>query len=228
MSSGTAPVSWPRSKAKDAGVAFEVAQAIWADGSLKDFVGMVRDRFAKRPEAPSFPSADCRQCTSDLKRGPIENVIKRYMKAHGYKQVVNCIGIRAAESTERGKLVPLVYENENLNSKGQPKSKLCAAGRRAWTWLPIFELSTEQVFATIAAAGQEPHWAYKAGNERMSCVFCVMGKQSDIVNGAKHRPELFAELAALEDEVGYTLHMSRKTLRELVGEAQAQAQALAA
>jgi len=215
-------------QARDAGCDFEVAQAIWADGSLKDFVALVRDRHAKRPDAPAFPSSSCRNCTSDLKRGPIEKVIKRYMKTHGYKLVVNCIGLRAQESDGREKLEPFVYENTNLNKKGQPKSKLCAAGRKAWTWLPIHKLTTAEVFAMISTEGQKPHWAYEAGNERVSCVFCIMGSiptaknnwGGDIVNGARHRPELFAELAALEDEVGYTLHMSRKTLRELVAEAE--------
>lgn len=215
-------------QAADANVPFEVAQAIWADGSPKDFIGMVRDRKAKRPDAPSFPSSSCRQCTSDLKRGPIEKVIKAFMKAHGYKLVVNVIGIRAAESTEREKLIPFVYLNADLNKKGQPKSGLAKAGRHAWSWFPIFDYTTEQVFATIKAAGQEPHWAYKSGNERLSCVFCIMGKKSDIANGARHRPELFAELSSLEKEVGYTLHMSRKPLDQLVAEAEAEVSKLAA
>ena len=41
-----------------------------------------------------FPSAQYRQCTSDLKRGPIE----RFIRSLEYKVVINCMGIRAEES----------------------------------------------------------------------------------------------------------------------------------
>jgi 3'-phosphoadenosine 5'-phosphosulfate sulfotransferase (PAPS reductase)/FAD synthetase len=207
-------------QAADAGVPFVVAQGVTKDGSEKDFASMVRDRKAKRPDAPSFPSSACRQCTSDLKRGPIEREIRHYIQAENDRRdhvmpidiIVNCVGIRAAESDDRAKLI--ACEQRKAKHDG-----LARAGRTAWNWLPIFDLTTEQVFQTIANADQTPHWAYAAGNERLSCVFCIMGSKDDIINGAKHRPELFAELAALEVEVGYTLHMSRKTLTQLVTEA---------
>src|SRR5262249_49266210 len=101
-------------QARAAGVPFIVARALWKDGTDKTFLGMVEDRHQKRPEAPSFPSRNLRQCTSDLKRGPIEREIRRYMKAHDLKLVVNCIGIRAAESDDRALCIPFVYENTNL------------------------------------------------------------------------------------------------------------------
>jgi DNA sulfur modification protein DndC len=53
-----------------------------------------------------FPSPSTRQCTSDLKRGPIEREIRRYLKAHPEfgGLVVNCMGMRAEESPGRSKL----------------------------------------------------------------------------------------------------------------------------
>lgn len=68
----------------------------------------------------------------------------------------------------------------------------------------------------IRAAGQSPHPAYAAGNERLSCVFCIMGSENDIKNGAKHHPELAARYIEIEDRTGYTMHMSRRSLREIV------------
>ena len=44
-----------------------------------------------------FPSSANRQCTSDLKRGPIEKFIRHLNE----KVIVNCTGIRAAESPAR-------------------------------------------------------------------------------------------------------------------------------
>jgi 3'-phosphoadenosine 5'-phosphosulfate sulfotransferase (PAPS reductase)/FAD synthetase len=190
-------------QAADAGVPFVVARAD------KTFLDMAERRFAARPEVPSFPSAQHRQCTSDLKRGPIDREIRRYMRDRGLSLIVSCSGIRAAESAQRAKVE--VFKLNERNSK---------AGREWYDWAPIHALSTEQVFATIRAAGQEPHYAYAAGNERLSCVFCIMGSKNDLARGALARPELFARYVELETRTGYTMHMSRKPLTQLVAEAQ--------
>lgn len=193
-------------QAADLGAAFVVAKPVTG------FLEMVERRFATRPDVPSFPSAAQRQCTSDLKRGPIDREVRRFAKANGHRLIVNCMGIRAAESVSRSKLK--AFELSERNSK---------AGREWYNWLPIFDLTTDQVFATIAAAGQEPHPAYAAGNERLSCVFCIMASQNDIAIGARLRPELFTRYVELEQRTGYTMHMSRKSLPQIVAEAAAAA-----
>ncbi len=91
------------------------------------------------------------------------------------------------------------------------------AGRQWYDWLPIHHLSTAEVFATILDAGQEPHPAYAAGNERLSCVFCILGSGRDARNGAIHHPDLFARYVELEARAGYTAHQSRKGLEEVAG-----------
>ena len=58
-----------------------------------------------------FPSAQYRQCTSDLKRGPVE----KYIRSLPHRVIVNCIGIRAEESNSRSKLSPLQL-NRNLTT----------------------------------------------------------------------------------------------------------------
>ena len=189
-------------RAQKAGVPFVVAQAV------KSLTDMVEHRFAVRPDAPSWPSASNRQCTSDLKRGPIEREIRRYMKATGYKKIVSCMGLRAEESHSRAKLA--TFRRNKRNS---------VAGRDWYDWLPVHSMLIDEVFATIKAAGQKPHWAYAAGNERLSCVFCIMASGRDLANGAKHNPDLYAKYIALEQKTGYTMHMSRKSLPELVARA---------
>lgn len=193
-----------RDQAAAAGVPFIVAR------SHKTFLDMVEKRYRDRPEVPSFPSPKYRQCTSDLKRDPIKREVCRWAKRAGFNLIINAEGIRAAESTPRSKLSD--WKFHALNSK---------AGRTWFDWLPIFRLSTAEVFATIAAAGQQPHPAYAAGNERLSCVFCIMGSPNDLANGARLRPELFARYAELEARTGYTMSMSGRTLTEIVAEAQA-------
>jgi 3'-phosphoadenosine 5'-phosphosulfate sulfotransferase (PAPS reductase)/FAD synthetase len=197
-----------RDQAADAGVPFIVARA------AKTFLDMVERRFATRPDVPSFPSSSTRQCTSDLKRDPIDREVRRYAAAHGYSVILSATGIRAQESAARAKV-----ETFKLNRRNS------VAGRTWFDWAPIHQMLTLEVFATIAQAGQTPHPAYAAGNERLSCVFCIMGSRNDILNGALARPELFARFAEVEARTGYTMHMSRKSLVQLVEEARALAEA---
>lgn len=168
---------------------------------------MVRDRRVKRPEVPSWPSSANRQCTSDLKRNPIQREVRRYADANGFDVIVNCLGIRAEESSARAK------------RKDWTLSKSQTNGKRTWYEAnPIHDWTTAQVFQCIADAGQQPHHAYAAGNERLSCVFCIMGSANDIRNGAKARPELFKKYVKLEQETGYTMHQSRLSLIDIVAE----------
>jgi 3'-phosphoadenosine 5'-phosphosulfate sulfotransferase (PAPS reductase)/FAD synthetase len=190
-------------QASDAGVPFLVARA------GKTFFEMVEHRHAVRPgpNSPCFPSAANRQCTSDLKRDPIQREVRRWATARGITRIVTCLGIRAAESPGRAKRPAL-----SINRRGS------RAGRTWFEWLPIHEMTTPEVFETIRAAGQTPHWAYAAGNSRLSCVFCILASARDLANGARHRPELFARYVELEERTGYTMHQSRKPLGQLVRE----------
>jgi 3'-phosphoadenosine 5'-phosphosulfate sulfotransferase (PAPS reductase)/FAD synthetase len=90
------------------------------------------------------------------------------------------------------------------------------AGREWYEWLPIHDWTTAQVFAAIAAAGQKPHYAYGLGNERLSCIFCIMSSKNDMRVGAKHNPEILARYRELEARTGYTMHESRKAIDELI------------
>lgn len=189
-----------RDGAARAGLPFIVARA------TKTFLEMVERRFESRPEVPSWPSASTRQCTSDLKRNPINREIRHELKRRGLLKVVNCMGIRSEESVSRSKLQP-VKRNET-NS---------VAGREWWDWLPIHAMSRVEVFATISAAGEEPHPAYALGNERLSCMFCIMASKNDLTNAARQNPALYRKYVQLEQRTGYTMHMSRKPLTVLTG-----------
>lgn len=201
--------------AEAAGVPFIVATA------RRGLLQMVRERFEKRPEVPSWPSSATRQCTSDLKRGPIAREARRYANDHGFTTVVNCMGFRAEESPARAKRPVLAQVKKNTTRT------------RDWfDFLPILSWSTQEVFQAIADDGQQPHPAYGArlvdgrwvteGNDRLSCVFCIMASARDIANGAQNYPELAAEYMALEERTGYTMHMSRKPLQQLIEEGRRQ------
>lgn len=198
-------IEWPgalelaQKQAEDARLPFIVARA------SKTLLEMVERRFENRPEVPSWPSASTRQCTSDLKRGPIQREVRRYAKASGFKTIVNCLGLRAQESPGRAK------------RKVFSRMAISNSINTWFEYLPIHDLLTTEVFATIRDAGQQPHYAYGLGNERLSCVFCIMASGNDLRNGARHHPALLEQYAELEDRTGYTMHMNRIPIRVLAG-----------
>lgn len=197
-------IEWPgalehaQQQAQDAGLPFIVARA------GKTLFDMVRRRHAMRPEVPSWPSSSSRQCTSDLKRGPIAREVRRYADQHGFTSVLNCLGLRSQESPGRAARSELTLNSSQTN------------GKRTWyEWLPIQQMLVDEVFSTIASAGQRPHYAYALGNERLSCVFCIMASKNDLRVGAKAHPCLLDNYADLEQVTGYTMHMSRVPIRTL-------------
>lgn len=162
----------------------------------KTFFEMVERRHAKDANRPCWPSPQFRQCTSDLKRGPIDTWTRRYLKAHPEHNgaVVHLIGVRAQESAQRAK--------QPVTAINKRESK---AGRYVMSWHPIHAFSEAEVWDWIHGAGQEGHWAYLEGMSRLSCSFCIMGSRSDLRTAARLRPELLAQYDALEELTGYTM-----------------------
>jgi 3'-phosphoadenosine 5'-phosphosulfate sulfotransferase (PAPS reductase)/FAD synthetase len=159
-----------------------------------------------------FPSPQQRQCTSDLKRDPINREIRRYLRDNPRfgGRVVNCMGLRAEESSNRAKATPI---------KLSPRHS--KAGRTWWDWLPIHKMTLDEVWETIEDAGQKPHFAYSLGMTRLSCIFCIMASDGDLTIAAKHNPQMFARYSDLEQRLGRTMMMPRKgiprTLAEITG-----------
>lgn len=178
----------------------------------KTFEDMVRRR-------GMFPSAQNRQCTSDLKRDPIAKAVRAHLKANPQfgGRVVSCMGLRAQESASRAKAK--AWKINNRESK---------AGRAWFDWLPIHDMTEAQVFATIAGANQRPLWVYAAGMRRASCQFCIMACKADLQRAAQLAPERYAARVRLEREVGHTIAMDGTPLDVVTGIAIADDLALAA
>lgn len=155
-----------------------------------------------------WPSPSTRQCTSDLKRDPINKAIRHHLKNNPRfgGRVISAMGLRAEESPARSKLV--TWQRDARESK---------AGREWFRWLPIHDWSVDQVFGAIGSAGQEPHWAYGAGMTRLSCCFCIMSSRADLCTAARLNPGLYGEYVAMEKRIGHTLAMDGRGLEEVTG-----------
>ena len=118
---------------------------------------------------------------------------------------MNCLGIRREESAARAKRVPW-----------QRNHRMSVAGREVFDWLPIFDLSTAEVFDVIRNAGQSPHWIYNHLS-RCSCCFCIFSSPQDLRRAAELRPDLYRRYAQIERRIGHTLSPSGTPLPELTG-----------
>jgi len=197
------PVSaeaWCAQQCVDLGVPFYVVR-----NPNKTYLQMVERR-------RMFPSPSNRQCTSDLKRDPIQKWIRQNSQAgrflHG-KVIINCTGIRAQESAARAKQRPLKRE-----------ARLCAAGRVVWNWMPIFRRTLVEVLDNLEAADLPLHPVYSyRGNggylRRFSCRVCIFSTDADLCAIHEHDLEAFNLVADLEVRIGFTMRSGR-SLRQIV------------
>jgi 3'-phosphoadenosine 5'-phosphosulfate sulfotransferase (PAPS reductase)/FAD synthetase len=108
-------------------------------------------------------------------------------------QVLYCLGLRAEESPGRARR-PVVSIDEAHSSS-----------RRTITrWLPIHNWTESQVWDRIKASRLPYHPAYDQGMTRLSCSLCVLASRGDLIRAAQLRPDLAAEYAALEQELGHS------------------------
>lgn len=138
---------------------------------------------------PFWPSSTNRYCTSDLKRDPIDKLLRTLGPL-----VISVEGIRAEESRSRAK-----------KPCWEPRKRIQTQGREALTWRPIHDWTEADVYEAIGGRhGPLVHPAYGLGNDRLSCSLCIFGSRGDLVRGAMANPEYFEDLCRLEEETGFT------------------------
>lgn len=172
---------WCRSIVSRFGLELHVAR-----NPNKTFLEMVERR-------GKFPGMQQRQCTSDLKRGPIQTWIRRNV-ADPY--IVNCMGMRAQESNGRAKMDKFKQNASMTNSK-----------RTVYDWLPIHSWSEEKIYAYLAEREIPLHPVYQY-LRRFSCRLCIYMTKEDVKAVATHDPEAIEIVAALEEKIGFTMFQS--------------------
>jgi 3'-phosphoadenosine 5'-phosphosulfate sulfotransferase (PAPS reductase)/FAD synthetase len=146
----------------------------------------------------SWPAPGPRWCTSEFKRGPASTVYtalaREWRQAGGSGRpcrILDCQGLRAAESPGRAKLGALTVRKSN-------------GAQHVDTWLPIHRLSEAQVWADIRTSGWVHHYAYDLGMPRLSCAFCIFASRDVLLLAGEHNRDLLDRHVAVEERIGHT------------------------
>lgn len=128
----------------------------------------------------------------------------------------------------------LSRKRRRLRRQGRKPNDL----RLAFDWLPVLDWSLAEVFEECgtsvadrdrrralyrdgrveeALGGWPCHVAYVYGNDRVSCVFCILASQNDLRVGAIHNPELYRHYVRLERRTGFTFQ-HKKALADVAPE----------
>jgi len=181
-------VDWARQRCEELGVSLSVVR-----NPTRTYLEMVELR-------RMFPSAQFRQCTSDLKRGPID----KFIRALPERVIINCIGIRAEESNPRSRLTSW-KANERLTTRR----------RSAYNWLPIFDQSLKDVLDWHRVSKMplhpiyvpEYHWDGTVGGylRRLSCRLCIFSSDVDILAIHQHDRDAFELVSSIEQKIGFSM-----------------------
>ncbi len=192
----------------------------WPDASNRYCTSdQKRGQIDKVLRAPFWPDAKNRYCTSHQKTNQIDKAFRRF------EVVISAEGVRADESAARAKKQALsIRPAITATSLRTLSPDLALAARKAgqrvaMTWYPLHDWNVDQVWAACGTSGPDlerrralykagqiaeamdsfpAHPAYVFGNNRLSCVFCILGSLNDLRNGAKHNPELLREYVEME------------------------------
>lgn len=173
-----------------------------------------------------FPSKGQRQCTSDLKRGPIQVFIRSLPE----KVIISCEGLRAQESPDRAKQVPWkLHEDLSIPERRTKNGRVYQQSRTVYRWLPIFRESLTQVLRWHWDNGVPLHPVYvpeyhvdgTTGGylRRLSCRVCIFSTDNDIRAIHQHDNEGFMMIARLEQRTGFTMK-NGKSLFQIIGQEQ--------
>lgn len=142
-----------------------------------------------------FPAGQARWCTEILKEEPIKLYIEQHLD--GGQEVVNAVGIRAAESEKRA-----TYAEWQELRWGRIRGRQ-RVEYECEMWRPILRWSISDVVAIHQRHGLRPNPLYLIpGIERVGCAPCIRSRKSEIRATADRMAERIDLLRELETAVG--------------------------
>lgn len=130
-----------------------------------------------------FPGRFHRYCSEQLKLVPIRKFIEA-VRDEG-TEVVNPVGIRAAESKNRSEMAEWEW-SEHFD---------------CWTWRPLIRWTETEVIAIHTRHGLAPNPLYLQGSERVGCWPCLFARKKEIRRLAEVDPARIDRIRKLEAAV---------------------------
>lgn len=130
-----------------------------------------------------FPSRMMRFCTQELKVFPMKKHISSLID-QGH-DIVNAVGIRAAESKARSKMPEWEWQD----------------GFDCEVWRPLIGWSEQDVVDIHTRNGVHPNPLYLLGASRVGCWPCIYSRKEEIRFMAEKDPSRIAKLRVLEADV---------------------------
>ena len=94
---------------------------------------------------------------------------------------------------------------------------MSVAGREVFDWLPVFDLTTTDVFRIIAEAGQSPHPVYPLGRRDARAASASSLRDRTCAGQPNSVLICTASTCKPERRIGYTLSPTRQYLPNLTG-----------
>jgi len=147
-----------------------------------------------------WPSPKYRQCTSDLKRTPIDREIRRHLKAnpHFEGRIVSCMGLR-------GRGIERPRQGRDRQAKRPQLESRPGLDRLA----PHSRAHDDRGFRHHRRRRRGAPFGYAAGMSRLSCCFCIMASRADLTRAAELRPDLYRHYVETERRLDQTFVMPR-------------------
>jgi len=127
-----------------------------------------------------FPSRLIRFCTEELKVMPLAEYVRQRQDQYG--EVVNAVGIRAAESEARAKLTEWEWSD----------------AFDCYVWRPLLAWTEQDVIDIHRRHGLAPNPLYLRGATRVGCWPCIFARKAEIKLVAELSPERIDAIRELE------------------------------
>lgn len=167
---------------------------------VRPMIEKVRFRFTRTCGKNPFPSQFCRWCTSEQKKNPMDKVINKFSG-----RLLKVTGERWEESAARSKLPEFCTV-----------PRVTCKTRHVFGWRPMLAFSEADVWSMVRDTGVQRHVCYDMGCSRLGCVGCIFSNDRQVKIEMRENPQIFEAIDRLETELGYTMSISCKRIRDRV------------
>lgn len=155
---------------------------------------------ASGKDSAAFPSPSCRWCTSAQKVAPMDKVINKFSG-----KLLKVTGERWEESAARSELPEFCTV-----------PRVTCKTRHVFGWRPMLAFKEADIWAMARETGVPRHVCYEMGCPRLGCAGCIFNSDHQVKIEMRENPHIFEAIDRLETELGYTMSVKGKRIRDRI------------